>query len=126
MDGVLDVLKELQGRYRMAIVSTSKRVDFEVIHRSRQMMPFFEFVITIEDCVRAKPDPDPYQQALRRFGVSPAEAIAIEDSARGLYAAVAAGVDCIVVRNEFTVTQDFTSAWRIINSLRELPAALTG
>ena len=126
VEGVLEVLKGLQGRYRTAIVSTAKRADFEVIHRSRQIVPLFEFVITLEDCVRAKPDPDPYRQALRRFGGSAAEALAIEDSARGLRAAVAAGVDCIVVRNEFTAAQDFTGAWRIIGSLRELPAALTG
>jgi HAD superfamily hydrolase (TIGR01509 family) len=126
VEGVLEVLKALQGRYRMAIVSTAKRADFEVIHRARQLVPLFEFVLTREDYARAKPVPDPYQQALWWFGAAPAEAIVIEDSARGLRAAVADGVDCIVVRNEFTATQDFTGAWRMIGSLRELPAVLIG
>jgi beta-phosphoglucomutase-like phosphatase (HAD superfamily) len=34
IDGVLDVLAELSSHYRMAIVSTSKRADFDLIHES--------------------------------------------------------------------------------------------
>src|SRR5438477_12211489 len=57
IDGVIDVLTSLSSRYRMAIVTTSKRSDFELIHQSRKIRDFFEFVITVEDCASAKPDP---------------------------------------------------------------------
>jgi HAD superfamily hydrolase (TIGR01509 family) len=124
IEGVIDVLNALQSRYRMAIVTTSKRADFELIHRSRAIRQFFEFVITVEDCAKAKPDPDPYLRALKRFDARPGDAVAIEDSSRGLAAAIAAGLRCIVVHNEFTSTQNFTGASRILASLRELPAAL--
>ncbi len=87
LEGVVDVLAELSLRYRMAIVSTSKRADFDVIHKSRPIRPFFEFVINIEDCTRAKPAPDPYLRALEHFHATPAEALAIEDSAGGLASA---------------------------------------
>jgi len=124
IDGVLDVLSELRRTYRMAIVSTSRREDFHLIHRDRRISSFFEFIINIEDCARAKPDPDPYQRALARFGALPEEAAAIEDSSRGLKAALAAGLECIVVRSDFTATQDFTGAYRVVNSIREVPAVL--
>jgi HAD superfamily hydrolase (TIGR01509 family) len=71
----------------MAIVSTSKRADFDLIHQSRNIRRYFEFVINIEDCKAAKPDPDPYMVALQRFGISPSAAVAI-DSSRGLAAAI--------------------------------------
>ena len=82
------------------------------------------FVLAKGDYPRSKPHPDPYLTALERFGASAAESVVIEDSERGLRAAVAAGIDCIVVRNHFVVGQDLSAATRQIESLRELPALL--
>ena len=126
IDGILDVLAELRSQYRMAIVSTSKRADFDLIHASRKIRPFFEFVINIEDCSQPKPAPDPYLRALEHFRAMPADALAIEDSARGLSSAVSAGLECAIIRNDFTATQDFTGAWRVLDSVRDLPSALAG
>jgi HAD superfamily hydrolase (TIGR01509 family) len=124
IEGVVDVLTALKARYRMAIVTTSKRADFDLIHRSRKIRDFFEFVITVEDCAKAKPDPDPYLRALKRFNAQPDEALVIEDSARGLAAARAAGLECVIIRNSFTAGDDFTGAYHIIDSIRELPLIL--
>jgi HAD superfamily hydrolase (TIGR01509 family) len=126
IDGVRETLCALRTQYRMAIVSTSKRADMELIHRARGILPFFAFVLTIEDYERPKPAPDPYVNALYRFGAVAQEAVAIEDSSRGLRSAMAAGVDCVVVHNAFTASQDFSGAWRMLQSIRELPAALAG
>jgi len=125
IEGVLDVLAALSSRYRMAIVTTSRRSDFELIHRSRKIQDFFEFVLTVEDCARAKPDPDPYLRALKRFNAQPEEALVIEDSARGLAAALAAGLQCVIIRNSFTATDDFEGAARVLNSIRDLPQVLS-
>jgi beta-phosphoglucomutase-like phosphatase (HAD superfamily) len=97
-----------------------------LIHRSRGLLPFFEFVLTIEDYAQPKPAPDPYLKALHRFGAVAREAVAIEDSARGLRSAMAAGVDCVVVCNAFTASQDFSGAWRMLHAIRELPGVLAG
>ncbi len=45
-----------------------------------------------DDMPRGKPFPDGYALALQRFGVSPAEAVAFEDSRVGSTAALAAGI----------------------------------
>jgi beta-phosphoglucomutase-like phosphatase (HAD superfamily) len=86
----------------------------------------FEFVLTIEDYAQPKPAPDPYLTALHRFGAVAREAVAIEDSARGLRSAMAAGLDCVIVRNAFTASQDFRGAWRMLQSIRDLPGVLAG
>ncbi len=39
---------------------------------------------------------------------------------------MAAGIDCVAVRNTFTVSQDFSGAWRMLQSIRELPGVLAG
>lgn len=122
--GVKETLEDLSTRHRMAVVTTSRREDFELIHRSRNLLTRMEFVLTIEDYAAPKPHPAPYLAALQRFGADPADAVAIEDSARGLKSALAAGLDCIVIRHPFTAAQDFSGAWRIVDSIRDVPAAL--
>ena len=42
-----------------------------------------------------------------RFGATREETLVVEDSSRGLNSAVAAGIDCVIVANDFTKTQDF-------------------
>src|SRR5690606_20654904 len=105
IDGVVEALAELSEHVRMAIVTTAKRADFAIIHERRPIRAFMEFVLVREDYKRAKPHPDPYSAALRRFGASAEEALVVEDSSRGLRSAVAAGIDCAVVHNEFTKGQ---------------------
>ena len=122
--GVSEVLEELGSRHRMAIITTSRRADFELIHASRDLVRHFEFVLTVEDYARAKPEPDPYLTGLARFGAGPAQALALEDSARGLRAAHAAGLDCLIVENEFTSSHDFTGAWGVVDSVRRVPELL--
>ncbi|MCF7849826.1 MAG: HAD family phosphatase [Kiritimatiellales bacterium] len=124
--GAEEVIRSLSQNYRMAIVTTSAKDDFKLIHANRTITSHFEFILALGDYPRTKPYPDPYLAALDRFNASPVEALVIEDSARGLKAANAAGIDCIIVHNEFTHTQDFSTAKAVINSLQELPALLAG
>ncbi|HEY5455251.1 MAG TPA: HAD family phosphatase [Acidothermaceae bacterium] len=120
IDGVVDTLAELSKYVRMAIVTTAKRVDFEIIHEKRQIRQFMDFVLVREDYELAKPHPEPYLTGLKRFGATREETLAVEDSSRGLNSAVAAGIECVVVDNDFTKAQDFSKATHRINTLREL------
>ena len=120
IEGVDEVLKELRRCYRIAIVTTALPEDFELIHRSRNIVSKVDFVVTRDAYENSKPHPDPYLEALDRFEIGPEVALAIEDSQRGLSAAVAAGIDCAVVRNEFTATQDLSKATYHLEQLSDL------
>jgi HAD superfamily hydrolase (TIGR01509 family) len=123
--GVIDVLEELNRHCRMAIVTTSKRADFELIHRSRKITRYMEFALTVEDYPDEKPAPDPYLAGLARFGAKPGDAVVVEDSEQGLRAAQAAGIECFIVKNRFFEnSHDFSGAKRVVSSIRELPDAL--
>lgn len=119
--GVEAVLERLSSRYAMAIVTTAKPTDFDLIHADRQIVRYMDFVLANGDYPRSKPAPDPYLAALQRFGASPEEAIVIEDSERGLRSAVAAGIDCVVIANDFVAGQDFSAATHRIDTIGELP-----
>jgi len=68
-------------------------------------------VIACGDVVPAKkPAPDIYRLALSTLGLSPAQAVAFEDSANGLASAKAAGLFTVVTPTRWTARQDFGEA----------------
>ena len=120
IDGVREVLDSLYGRYSMGIVTSSQRHPLEIIHRATGLMDYFDFVITANDCTRLKPDPEPYLTAVERSGTAKDECIIVEDSQRGLAAAMSAGIRCMVVPGELTRGSDFSGAYRVLGSIREI------
>lgn len=124
IDGVHETLQVLRPHYGMAVVTASKRADFETIHQGRGITDHMDFWLTQGDYERSKPHPDPYLVGLDRFGAHPHEAVVVEDSERGLRSAIAAGIDCILIRNEFTAAQDLSGAAFYVDSFRELPEAI--
>lgn len=120
IDGVVETLAELSKYVRMGIVTTAKRADFEIIHEKRQVKQFMDFVLVREDYKLAKPHPEPYLTGLKRLGATKEETLVVEDSSRGLNSAVAAGIECVIVHNEFTKAHDFSQASHRIKTLLEL------
>ena len=126
IDGVVEALAELATYVRMAIVTTARRVDFDMIHEGSHIRSFMDFVLAREDYQLAKPDPEPYLTGLRRLGATRDETLVVEDSSRGLSSAVAAGIDCVIVHNDFTRAQDFSGARYRIEALAELKDIILG
>jgi HAD superfamily hydrolase (TIGR01509 family) len=118
--GIKEVLNELHGKYKMGVVTSSKKVHFQIIHSTTGLLNYFDFVIASGDYKKSKPDPEPYQLAVKRTGFTVEECIAVEDSQRGLASALAAGIKCIVVPNGLTKSCDFTGAYRQLNEIREI------
>jgi HAD superfamily hydrolase (TIGR01509 family) len=120
IDGVVDTLEELKKEYQMGIVTTSRRVDFDLIHNQREIIKYMDFSLCVEEYPRAKPYPDPYLAGMEKFSASKEECLVIEDSQRGLTSAVNAGIECVVVENEFTLTHDFSDATYKVKKFSDL------
>ena len=120
LPGVRQTLARLAERYAMAIVTSSRRDHFDLIHAGSALLPYFTFVLCREDYRAAKPDPEPYLLALRHSGRAAGECLVIEDSARGLAAAKAAGLTCWVIPSRQTRGQDFSAADRLLGTAEEL------
>jgi len=125
INDVKKTLEELSKKYQMAIITTSRRVDFDLIHKNRGIIDFMEFTLCVEEYKRAKPFPDPYLAGIKKFAAKKEETIIIEDSQRGLTSAYNAGIECVIVKNEFTKTHDFSKASYFINELKELKKLLS-
>ncbi|MEE9910819.1 MAG: HAD family phosphatase [Deltaproteobacteria bacterium] len=126
IDGVREVLDALHGKYVMGIVTSSGQEHFEIIHRQSGLLPYFQFVLTMKDCTHFKPHPEPYLKAMELAGFPPQECLVIEDSPRGFAAALGAGIRCMVIPSKFTRGNHFAGAYRVLNSVKELPSVLEG
>jgi len=124
IDGVEEVLVALRDRIRMAIVTSSRRRHFNIIHERTGFLRYFEFALVREDYEHSKPDPEPYLTAARRMGLPPSACLVIEDSERGLTAAVAAGMLCWVIPTDLTRGGDFASADRILDDIGDVARLL--
>ena len=121
---VRETLLRLHRKIGMAIVTSSRRDHFEMIHRRSNLLQFFDFVLTREDYAQSKPDPEPYLLALANSRKAAADCLVIEDSPRGLAAAKAAGLTCWVIPSIETRRADFSGADKILEEIDALPPLL--
>jgi HAD superfamily hydrolase (TIGR01509 family) len=114
LPGVPETLKALHGRKSMAVVTSSKRKHFDTMHAGIGLTGYFEFVVAREDYGEAKPSPESYLLALQRLEMKAERCVAVEDSERGLAAARAAGLRCLVIPNDITRNCSFQGATAIL------------
>lgn len=120
VSGMPQLLATLSGQVRMAIVTSCRRVHFDLIHQPHDMLRHVEFALTAESYTHSKPSPEPYLAALDRLGVAAEHSVVVEDSPRGLHSAMAAGIRCIVLRNSMTRHCDFAGAYRVVDTVAQL------
>jgi HAD superfamily hydrolase (TIGR01509 family) len=119
--GVREVLEALYGKVGMAVVTSSLKNHFEMIHRRTGLLDFFDFCLTRGDYIKGKPAAEPYLRALQLSGHRTEEALVIEDSPRGLNAAKSAGLTCWVIPGQQAREESFAQADRILRSIDEIP-----
>lgn len=122
--GIEPLLASLAGRVEMGIVTSATQASFDAIHARHDLLRHFRFALTAETYARSKPAPDPYLLGVDRIGRPADECLVVEDSPRGLAAARAAGLRCIVLRSPLTHGHDFAGADRVVDSVAELGEAI--
>ena len=99
--GARELVEDAAGGARLALVTRASRREVEFVLGLAGLDAAFEVVVAAEDVAAPKPSPEGYRRALERLArrrpLSPADALALEDSARGVRAARAAGVRVIAV-----------------------------
>ena len=108
----------------MALASASTLAEIAAVTGALGLGGVLRGVASGEEVIRSKPAPDVYLLAIQRLGAGPAGVVAIEDSATGVAAAVAAGLVCVGVRTAVTHGHDLGPAALIVSSLEELDVAV--
>ncbi len=86
--GAVDYLHRLhQQGVPMAVATLTDRAHAEAALRTHNLLQYFAFILTVEECGVSKRQPDIYLQCASRLGAAPADTCVFEDS---LYAATTA------------------------------------
>jgi beta-phosphoglucomutase-like phosphatase (HAD superfamily) len=121
--GVKRLILELHSANIALGVSTTTTMDSLDALMERYFGPdwkaLFAVFGTAEVADKKKPDPTVYQYCLKTLDISPAEAIAIEDSRNGLLSATRAGAKCLITPSFYSMDEDFSEAVCIADNLGE-------
>jgi len=105
MPGVTDyIYKAKRTGMSLGIASSSSRSWVAGHLEERGILKYFDAITCKDDVSQVKPEPELYLRAAMRLETRPENAIAIEDSAKGITAAKRAGMYCVAVPN--LVTKD--------------------
>ena len=91
------------------------------------LLHYFDIIVSGDMVNYAKPAPDIFLLAASRLGVAPSECLVLEDSPVGVLAAHRAG--CVPVMIPDLIAPDaetIARAWRVLESLEEVPDLLFG
>lgn len=83
--------------YRLAVCSNSIRKTIEIMMERAELMPYLDLIVSNEDVVKAKPDPEMYLTAMRKLSMRPQECIVVEDNPNGIQAGKASGAAVLQV-----------------------------
>lgn len=113
--GVLDAIRRLHGRYKLAVLSTAP-AGLKRWLADWDLLDYFDEVFCSAEEGVAKPDPAAFQRVLERLGVAPQEAIFIDDSIGHVEAARALGLHGVLFTTaealEGELDELLTVAWR--------------
>jgi HAD superfamily hydrolase (TIGR01509 family) len=96
-DGFAATLDQLKGRVHLA-VCTNRSSSMEAVLEGFELTDYFTFVMTAARASFPKPHPDPLNRILAHYGLQPAEALFVGDSAVDSQAAAAAGVPFVAYK----------------------------
>jgi HAD superfamily hydrolase (TIGR01509 family) len=97
IEPVVALAREYHGRLPMAVASGGHRRIVLNTLRALGIAHLFQAIVTSEDYQRGKPAPDPFLEAALRLQVPPEECLVFEDTATGVAAAQAAGMQYVLV-----------------------------
>ncbi len=127
--GVMEGLRQLKSEGYIVTCITNKHSNFtRPLLEHLAVAEYMDFIGCGDQFERLKPDPFPLLKTAERFNVQPSRAIMIGDSANDVEAARAAGfgIYCVPYGYHNLACVEDLHADRVIDSIAELPALLSG
>jgi HAD superfamily hydrolase (TIGR01549 family) len=92
--------------YKLALASNSIRKSIDLMMEKSDLDQYLDFKLSNQDVTKAKPDPEIYNIAIARLGLTPDECMICEDNQNGIRAALASGAHLFKVDTVNDVTYD--------------------
>ena len=117
IDGALPLLNSLPID-AWAIVTSGGR-DLATARLKSRGLPIPRIMVTAEDVVNGKPDPEPYLVAAHVLGIPADQCVVVEDSPAGIAAASAAGMRSVAIASTHAY-QELETATAIAGQLSDI------
>jgi beta-phosphoglucomutase len=95
LDGFLATAQE-RG-IKMGIGSAAIPFNINFVLDGLNLRHYFPSIVSADDVVNSKPDPETYLKGAAELGLLPEECIVFEDAPKGVEAAKLAGMKCVVI-----------------------------
>lgn len=121
MPGAVELVNSIPAD-RWGVVTSGSRL----LARNRLRhcgLPIPEVLVTSDDVVNGKPDPEPYVKGAAGLKFAPAECLVIEDAPAGIQSAHAAGMKVIGIASTYSASQ-LNAADAVINVFQDLSVKL--
>lgn len=118
-----ELLQRLTARYKLGLASGSLHPVIDAVLAMKSLRQFFQALVSVQDVERGKPAPDVFLRAAELLGVATGACCVIEDSAAGVEAALAAGMQVIAITNSLPAER-LARAHHVVKSYREIDQLL--
>lgn len=121
-DGLDELLQYLKTHgYKTIVATSSARVRVDEILKNAEIVDYFDDSICGDEVKHGKPDPEIFLTACQKLGVTPDEALVLEDSEAGILAAYNGRIDVICIPDMKYPEPDYASkATKIVDSLKDV------
>ncbi len=107
--------------YKLAVCSNSIRETIENMMKKASLMEYLSLIMSNEDVVKAKPNPEIYVKAMEMLDLKPDECLILEDNKNGIKAAIDSGAHLLRVNDIYDVNYS-----NIKNRIREIEGGING
>jgi beta-phosphoglucomutase len=116
---VREALRYAAARVPLAVCSGAARAEIEPVVEAAGLAPLLRGIVSSDDVVDGKPDPEGYLKAMRELldGVDPADVLVFEDTEAGIASARAAGVGCVVAVTGTLAPQRLRDADELVDAI---------
>ena len=117
--GFKETLNELLQEFEIGVVTASQRAEIETVLSKEGILNLFKTVITADDVINAKPDPEGYKKGINALGLPSENIVVVEDTSYGVSAAKSAGLTCVAVLHTMPADR-LGQADKIVKSVNEV------
>ncbi len=121
VEGVESLMRRLAAAgYPLAIISNSPRRWIDLVITRFDLSGILSCVVSSEDITTpGKPHPGIYLHGLNRLGIEPGDAVAVEDSRKGIESSKAAGIKTVGLLNGYNTRSHLAAADLIVDGFND-------
>ena len=120
--GIFELLTFLkENGYKTIVATSSSRARADMILQAANIRHYFDDTICGDEVKNGKPNPEIFLTACEKLGITPEEALVLEDSEAGITAAHAGNIDVICVPDMKYPEEEFAAkTLKIVDSLLDV------